>query len=212
MARGHRDPLTDLRIEPVTAENAGDLDALFASGDPRVCQCAYMRLANAEWSWSSRDANRAVHHRAIADACADGRAAGLIAYHDDVAVGWVSFDRREAYGRLTSSRLLRPIDDRPVWSIVCFVVAPAARRTGVARRLLAATLDYAREHGIHLVESYPVDVASATRSKRSAAELWRRTVPMFEQAEFTTVGVRRQHSTAPPRPIMRRALRARRSR
>lgn len=198
-----------LRIEPVTPENAGDLDVLFATGDPRSCQCAFMRLTNAEWS-SSPTANRAVHRRAIAEATADGRSAGLIAYRDDAPVGWVSFDEREAYDRLDSSHLLRPVDDRPVWSVVCFVVAAAARRTGVAEQLLGATLDYARDHGVRLLESYPVDVATPTRTKRSSADLWRGTVPMFERAGFTTVDVRRQNASSPLRPIMRRALRPRR--
>jgi len=87
------------RIEPVTPANAAGLDALFAVGDPRVCQCAYMRLSNAAWSASTPAANRDVHRRAIAAATADGRAAGLIAYDDSGPVGWVSFDRRDAYDR-----------------------------------------------------------------------------------------------------------------
>ncbi len=199
-----------LRIEPVSPDNAADLDALFATGDPRFCQCAFMRLSNAEWSASTPSDNRAVHHRSIAEAAADGRAAGLIAYRDGAPVGWVSFDQRQAYGRLTASRLLRPVDDKPVWSVVCFVVATAARREGVAEALLAATVDHARANGVRLLESYPVDTSTPGRSRRSAADLWRGTVPMFERAGFTTVDVRRQSASSPPRPIMRRTVRQRR--
>ena len=198
--------MSPLDIVPITPERLPDLDTLFASGDPRHCQCAYVRLTNAQWSASSPAANRDVHRRAIEAAAADGRAAGLIAYRDGVPVGWVSFDRRDQYARLGSSRLLRPIDDQPVWSVVCFVVAAAARRTGVAHALLDETIRYARNHGVRLLESYPVDVT--TERKRSAADLWRGTVPMFERAGFQTVEVRRQHDNAPPRPIMRRTIRA----
>jgi GNAT superfamily N-acetyltransferase len=198
----------DLAIEPVTVDRLADLDELFASGDPRWCQCAYMRLAGVTWSSSTPAANRAVHREAIEAARAQGWSPGLIAYRDGQAVGWVSFDRREAYERLATSRLLRPVDDREVWSVVCFVVAASARRSGVASRLLDAAIDYARHHGVRLLEAYPVDVSSSTSRKRSSADLWRGTVPMFERAGFTTVEVRRQHSSAPPRPIMRRAIRA----
>jgi GNAT superfamily N-acetyltransferase len=196
------------RIEAVTPANAADLDVLFATGDPRSCQCAYVRLSNAAWSASTPAANRDVHRAAIAAAAADGRAAGLIAYDGDGPVGWVSFDRREAYGRLSSSKLLRPVDERPVWSVVCFVVAARARRGGLAGRLLDAAIAYAREHGVTRLEAYPVD--TSTRAKRPSAELWRGTTTMFERARFTTVEVRRQSAAAPPRPIMRRTLRPRR--
>jgi GNAT superfamily N-acetyltransferase len=198
------------RIDPVTPTNAGDLDALFATGDPRTCQCAFVRLSNADWSAAKVVDRRTVHHRAIAAAAEDGRSAGLIAYHDGEPVGWVSFDRRESYGRLGSSRVLRPVDDRPVWAVVCFVVAARARRSGLAGRLLEATIDYARASGARLLEAYPVDTAVPTPSKRSSSDLWRGTVSMFERAGFTTVEVRRQSAGAPPTPIMRRAVRPRR--
>jgi GNAT superfamily N-acetyltransferase len=194
------------RFEPVSPDNVDDLDQLFTSGDPRTCQCAFVRLSNAAWSAASPSARRDVHRRAVGEAAADGRAAGLIAYQDGEPVGWVSFDRREAFDRLSSSRLLRPLDDEPVWSVVCFVVAARARRSGLAGRLLDAAVVYARDHGATALEAYPVDVTTPTSTKRSAADLWRGTVPMFERAGFTTVEVRRASATSAPRPIMRRSL------
>lgn len=191
------------RLEPVSPANVDDLDALFATGDPRHCQCAYVRLTNAAWAAATPAERREVHRRAVGLASDAGRAAGLIAYRDGQPVGWVSFDRREAFDRLASSRALRPLDDRPVWSVVCFVVAARARRSGLAGRLLDAAIAYAREHGVELLEAYPVD--TSTTARRSAADLWRGTVSMFERAGFTTVEVRRASATAPPRPIMRRA-------
>ena len=194
-----------LEIMPITPDRLADLDRLLARGDPRSCQCAYVRLTNAVWSAATPAMRRDVHHDAVCTATAEGRAAGLLAYHDGAPVGWVSFDRREAFDRL-SSPLLAPADDEPVWSVVCFVVAAAARRHGVASALLDATIDYARDHGVTQLESYPV---AADPASRSAASLWRGTVAMFEEAGFTTVAVRRRHPTAPSRPIMRRRLRRR---
>jgi GNAT superfamily N-acetyltransferase len=204
------EPIREMeRIEAVTPAHGPDLDTLFSTGDPRVCQCAYMRLSNAAWSAATPAAHRDVHLEAIAAASAGGRAAGLIAYDEDGPIGWVSFDRREAYGRLSSSKLLRPVDDQPVWSVVCFVVAARARRRGVAGRLLDAAVAYARAHGATRLEAYPVDTAGG--ATRPSAELWRGTTTMFERAGFTTVEVRRHSRSSPPRPIMRRTLRPRRS-
>ena len=87
-------------IEPVRARHLDDLDALFATGDPRWCQCAFMRSTNADWNSSTPRTNREIHHRAVRRAARAGRAAGLIAYDEDGAVGWVSFGPRTDFDRL----------------------------------------------------------------------------------------------------------------
>ena len=57
----------------------------------------------------------------------DGPPPGLVGYRDGRAVGWVSLAPRPAYDRLTHAKVLAPVDDKPVWSIVCFVVSRSAR-------------------------------------------------------------------------------------
>ena len=146
----------DLRIVPVTPSHFGDLDELFASGDPRTCQCAYLRLTNRDYVRSSPAERRSVHQKAIRRASRQGRAAGMIAYDDAGPVGWVSFGPREEYARLVGSRVLQPVDEAEVTSVVCFVIAPRARRQGVAAALLDAVIDYAAGHGIRLLEGYPI--------------------------------------------------------
>jgi GNAT superfamily N-acetyltransferase len=192
----------DLRIVPATSANATDLDELFRHGDARSCQCTWMRFTNADYRHLDQAAKRAAHHEAIAAAETAGRAAGLIAYRGDRAVGWVSFDERDRFDRVVGSKLLEPADNVPAWSIVCFVVAADARRQGVANLLLDHAVAYAADHGAKLLESYPVEPGP----KPSSASLWRGTVSMFERAGFTTVEVRRFNRSTPPRPIMRRPL------
>ncbi len=92
-----------------------------------------------------------------------GRAPGLVAYDGEEAIGWVSVGPREDYERLAYSRVLAPIDDTPVWSIVCFVVGRRSRRQGVANALLDSAIEYARDHGATTLEAYPVDVESGHR-------------------------------------------------
>jgi GNAT superfamily N-acetyltransferase len=130
-------------------------------------------------------------------------APGLLGHRDGRVVGWVSLGPREDYERLATSRILAPVDDEPVWSIVCFVVSRRARGQGVATRLLAAAIDYARDHGAAMLEAYPVDT---TGGRVAPANAYHGTLPMFERAGFRVVERRRWNATTPVRPIVRLAL------
>ena len=139
---------TALTILPLTPERVPDLADLFGQGgDPKWCWCAYFRVRGRDWTNSTAAENRAVLEDAVAANGADGRAPGLVAYDGADAVGWTSVGPREDYERLAFSKVLAPVDDTPVWSIVCFVVGRRARGRGVAAALLDAAIDYARDHG-----------------------------------------------------------------
>ncbi|HEX6867653.1 MAG TPA: GNAT family N-acetyltransferase, partial [Candidatus Limnocylindrales bacterium] len=129
---------------------------------------------------------------------------GLVAYDGDAAVGWVSLGPREDYDRLAASTVRAPIDDTPVWSIVCFVVGRRSRGRGVADALLGAAVDYARDHGATTLEAYPVDVPPGGRIP--SANAYHGTLAMFERAGFEVVARRQANAKAPVRPIVRRAV------
>jgi GNAT superfamily N-acetyltransferase len=193
----------DLRIVPITPALLGDLDELFASGDPRTCQCAYLRLTHRDYAKTSPAERRSAHHSAIRRAYRQGRTAGMIAYDDAGPVGWVSFGPRQEYARLVASRVLQPVDDQEVTSVVCFVIAARARRQGVAAALLDAVIHYAADHGIRLLEGYPVDHGVG---RRPGAALWRGPRRLFESADFTVVDARQANAIAHPQLIMRRTV------
>ena len=193
----------DLHIVPITPAMLADLDELFAHGDPRSCQCAYLRLTHRDYANSSPAERRSVHHEAIQRAHRQGRAAGMIAYDDAGPVGWVSFSPREEYARLVASRVLQPVDEAEVTSVVCFVIAARARRQGVATALLEAVIDYAADHGMSVLEGYPVDHGD---DRRPGAAMWRGPRRLFEAAGFTVVDTRRANSIARPQLIMRRTV------
>jgi GNAT superfamily N-acetyltransferase len=151
------------------------------------------------WSNSSAAENRA-DLQALA---ANDLAPGLVGYSEGRAVGWVSLSPRESYERLESSKLLARLDDKPVWSIVCFVVSARARGQGVARAMLDAAIEYARAHGAATLEAYPV---AGTRGRVAAASAYQGTQSMFEKAGFTVVATRQWNKSTPVRPIMRLEL------
>ena len=198
------EPMGDLQIMPLTAERFADVATLFEQGgDPKWCWCSYYRLRSVDFSSGSRVSNRAVLEGAVERTADEGRAPGLLAYRDGEVVGWVSVGPREDYERLVHSKVLAPVDEQPVWSIVCFVVGRAARGSGVATALLDAAVAYAREHGATLAESYPIE----TDGRRvPAGQAYKGTVGMFERAGFETAARRRASATTRVRPIMRRDL------
>ena len=192
----------DLTIEPLTPERFSDLASLFdQGGDPKQCWCTWFRLANQSYSKATVALKRA-HLGELAERTP---APGLVAYRDGRAIGWVSLGPREDYERLSRSKVLAPLDDKPVWSIVCFVVGREERGQGVAHALLKAAIDYARAHGATLLEAYPTDTGDR---RIPANEAFKGTLSMFGQAGFEVAEMRQATATSTPRPIVRRPVAA----
>jgi GNAT superfamily N-acetyltransferase len=198
----------ELEIHPLTPKRLPDLAGLFEQGgDPKWCWCASFRVRGMDFTKARPADNRAVLEKAARTDARRGRAPGLIAYQDGAAIGWVSLAPREDFERLEHSTVLARVDDKPVWSIVCFVVGRRARGNGVANALLAAAIDYARDHGATLLEAYPTDT---TTGRIASANAYMGTLSMFERAGFEEVERRRANGSVRPRPIVRRAIRPRR--
>ena len=178
-------------------DNFGDLEALF--GRPggsivRGCWCMYYRRSGKTDVW--RDENR----EALRELARGDVSPGLVGYLGGTPVGWISLGPREDYLKLRRSSVMKPVDDTEVWSIVCTFVDKEHRGQGLQRRLLAAAIDYARDHGVRTLEAYPVD--KAERSHDDFMFFGSRS--LYERAGFTEV-VRR----SPTRIVMRRKLRGR---
>jgi len=195
----------ELKIHPLTPARMADLAKLFGQGgDPKWCWCAFNRVRGMTWANSTPESNRQVLADAVRTTAREHRAPGLVAYRGSEAVGWVSLGLREDYDRIQHSVVLAPLDDKPVWSIVCFVVGRKARGQGVGHALLDAAIAYARQHGATLLEAYPAE----TGGKRiPSASAFRGTVSMFERAGFEVVARRQFNKTTPVRPIVRRRVR-----
>lgn len=154
----------------------------------------WWRLARSEFERRKGAGNR----RAMRTIVASGRVPGLIAYVDGVPAGWCSVAPRDDYPVLGRSRVLRRVDERPVWSVVCFFIARSHRRTGLAVRLLEGAVSYAREKGASIVEGYPVEPRTVPMPEAFA---YTGIASMFRKAGF--VEAARRSAT---RPVMRRYL------
>src|SRR5437016_10118641 len=144
-----------LKVRPLTKETWKDLVELFSrpgASIVRGCWCMYYRKSGGSGVGVGQ-----VNRRAMKSLVDRGIVPGLIGYQDGSPVGWISLGPREDYAKLRRSPVMKPVDDKPVWSIVCFFVDRSARGRGLSERMLRAAVDYARSCGARLLEAYPVD-------------------------------------------------------
>ncbi len=83
--------------------------------------------------------------------------------------------------RRADSRVLRPLDDAPVWSVSCLFVARPYRRQDLSARLLKAVIDFVRQQGGKIVEGYPV---LPKKSALPDAFAWTGVLASFLEAGF----------------------------
>lgn len=185
-----------LQFRPLTTRNWADLEELFGPrGACGGCWCMAWRLNHGEFQRNKGAANKHAFRRIVLS----GEPTGVLAYSGGNPVGWCAVAPRETYVRLEKSRVLKPVDAKPVWSVSCFYVARLHRRAGLSVALLRAAVEYARQHGATIVEAYPQDLQKDLPS----AFVWTGLFPTFRKVGFKEVARR-----SPTRPIMRKELHA----
>jgi GNAT superfamily N-acetyltransferase len=152
----------------------------------------FWRVPRKQWDAQRGDGNKTALRKIVT---AGGWAPGILAYAGRQPVGWCAIAPRKQYVALERSRILKPIDDQPVWSISCLFVKRTHRRLGVSALLLKAAVEYAARQGATIVEGYPVEPATA---KMPDPFLWHGVPSAFKAAGFHEV-LRRSQT----RPIMR---------
>ena len=192
-----------LAVRPLTPARWPDLEAIFEAKGcsmARSCWCMYYRAGGPGVMTRPGSSQRERAKQGLAALAAHDPPPGLIGYRGRTPVGWVALGPRESFAKLANSRVMKPVDAQPVWSVVCFVVPSEFRGQGVASELLAGAVAYAGKRGARLVEGYPVD-----KDQPAAADAsWFGSKRMFDQAGFEEVARRR-----PDRPVVR--LRVRKS-
>ena len=90
---------------------------------------------------------------------------------------------------------MKPVDDKPVWSIVCFFIQKEFRNKGLSKQLLTSAVDFAISNGAKIVEGYPVE---SKTGKMPDVFAWTGFSGTFIKAGFKEVERRSEG-----RPIMR---------
>ena len=190
---GGRISASNLTVRPLTPDRWSDLERLFGPrGACGGCWCMWWRETHAEFERRKGAGNK----RAMSRIVSSGEVPGIIGYIGDEPVAWCSIAPRDRFPRLERSRILKRIDDEPVWSVVCFFIARTYRKLGLSRRMLEQAVLYAAGEGARLVEGYPVE---PKKGKTADAFAYTGLAQIFRSAGFAEVERRSE-----TRPIMRR--------
>ena len=181
-----------LQFHPVTKKRWADFETLFgAKGACGGCWCMLWRLTRKEFEQQKGEANR----RAMKAIIESGEKPGLLAYLGKRPVAWCSVAPREKFPALDRSRVLKKIDDQPVWSISCFFIHKDYRKQGLSTRILEAVIKYVQRQGGIIVEGYPVEPRNG---KTADVFSWTGLAVFFKKAGFVECARRSE-----TRPIMR---------
>lgn len=184
--------LSNIEFHPLTPERWNDFETLFGSrGACGGCWCMWWRIMRSVFEKQKGEANR----QAMKDLVHTGQIPGIIAYVADVPAAWCAVEPREIFPVLANSRILKPLDDQPVWSIVCFFVDKNYRNAGLSVLLIQATIRYVKKQGGGIVEGYPVE---PKKDKMPSVFAWTGFSSAFIKAGFSEVARRSE-----TRPIMR---------
>jgi len=184
---------------PVTPDRFEDFaDVINPNRRATHCWCLSHRLQAKD----IEELGRGSREQAMRALCEREHPPGVVTYLDGTPVGWCNIGPRAEIPRLAQSRLIRPVDDLPVWSIVCVVVRSGHRRKGVTGHLLEGAVAYAASSGAPAVEAYPVD----PQGRMDTTMAFVGTREMFERAGFEVIGSTDAVASRMPRLVMRRVL------
>ena len=182
-----------LSFQPLTKDKWDDFEYLFGErGACGGCWCMLWRLTRKQFESQKGDGNK----NAMKSIVNSEEVPGILAFHNNIAIGWCAISPRDKYSALSRSRILQTIDDRACWSVACLFVEKSFRKKGVSIELLRAAVRYAGSRGAKLVEGYPVEPRS--EKDLPPAFAWTGLSQAFILAGFKEIKRR-----SPTRPIMR---------
>jgi len=188
-----------LELAAADAEHTSLLLSLFErTGTP--CHCQYWHFAGDKNAWLDRlfhapEQNREAFVESLAGARSELR--GVVALHEQQAVGWLKLCPAERVPKLYDQRLYRGLpalagSREGVLTVGCLLVDEDFRRRGVARALVRHAVVLAEARGARAIEAFP------RRSDQAGpAELWTGPFSIFEEAGFQIV------SDFGPYPVLR---------
>lgn len=181
-----------LKFKTLSPNTWPDFEKLFGErGACGGCWCMYWRLQNKIYEIEKGAGNKNLMKELVWN----NEQIGIIMYSDEIPVGWCSFGPRKQFIRLSNSRILKPVDDRNVWSIVCFFVDKKHRGLGYSAKLIEEVKKNCTNKGVSIIEAYPIE---PKKGKMAPVFIYTGINSSFKNAGF--IEVARRSAT---RPIMR---------
>lgn len=151
----------------------------------------WWKLTRSEFEKNKGSANK----RAMLKIVKSGEVPGILAYFQNQPIAWCAVAPREKYLCLERSRVLQRVDEKPVWSVVCFFIDQQYRKLGITVELLKFAINYCKKQRAKVIEGYPVQ---PKKPNMPVVFAWTGFVSAFQKAGFKEVARR-----SPTRPIMR---------
>src|SRR5512136_980719 len=108
--------IPNLEFHPATPDRWADVERLFGErGACGGCWCQAWRKTAKDFHADTGVKNK----RSLKMIVERSDEPGILAYADGKPVGWCAVAPREAYVRLLNSKVLKPLDEKPVWSVSC---------------------------------------------------------------------------------------------
>jgi len=170
----------DINLKVFSLDNTrwNDFVELFGEkGACGGCWCMSWRLKKSEFEKQKGDENK----NSMKCLVEQDKTVGVLAYIEGKPIGWCAVAPRSEYIRLNYSRVLKKIDDEPVWSITCIFISKEYRRKGISTELIKAAINYCKQNGVEIVEAYPT---VPYENKVPDAFLWTGIPVSFEEAGF----------------------------
>ena len=144
------------------------------------CYCHFYHFPGSMEQW--RETTSEQNRNATIQLIKDKKMTGFLAFTDNEPVGWCNINSKEHYKKT-------PIDSKPetslegkVASVVCFLIAPAYRKKGIARELLKHAMKTLKEQGFNWIEAYP-----RKQTELSDAHSYHGPSSLFESEGFVVV-------------------------
>lgn len=180
-----------LRVVPLTPSRWDDFESLFGPrGACGGCWCMTPRLPRAEYIKGKSGGNK----RRMKALVKKGPPPGVLGYLDGDCVAWCAIGPRADYDSLARSRVFKPLDDEPVWSITCLFLRKDARGRGLMTEMARGASAWAKKRGAKIVEAYPTEKPK----DQPDVFLWTGVASGFARAGFREVARRSRN-----RPMMR---------
>jgi len=184
---------------PLTPERFEDYaDVINPNRRNNQCWCLSHRLRAKD----IEELGKGDRQQAMRRLCERENPPGVVTYLDGTPVGWCNIGPRAEIPRLEGSKLIRPVDAVPVWSIVCVVVRAGHRKKGVTSHLIDGAVEYAASRGAPAVEAYPVE----PDGRMDTTMAFVGTLSMFTRAGFEVIGTTEAVASKLPRLMVRRTI------
>ena len=143
------------------------------------CYCQFYHFAGNMEQWEK--ATKEYKRNSAKTLIKEEKMNGFLAFIDTEPAGWCNVNSKEVYDKIPVDSESDDTRERKIASIVCFLIAPAHRKKGLARKLLKQAIKTLKGGGFAWIEAYP------RKGDLSDAHSYHGPVSLFASEDFSIV-------------------------